>query len=237
MTLPDWLVARPPGPDDEVTAQFADLWAEHLAGGTGRAVDYRLAAPRWQFLCWLADTQDVLLHGSGSADIEEFEPRQADDVGEFGARLAVYAASDGLWPMYFAIVDRTVVGSLVNASMHVLDDDGRLTGSYYYYFSVDRDALAVGAWRSGSVYVLPRETFEAQPEEVWDGRRLASTQWASAVAVRPLARVDVRPEDFPLLADVNGHDPAVVTARAAADPDDFPWRDPAESGSADAGLC
>src|SRR4051812_40987897 len=173
MTLPDWAVARPAGPDDEVPAQFADLWAEHLAGGAGPAVDYRLAAPRWQFLCWLADTQDVLLHGSGSADIGEFEPRQADDVGEFGARLAVYAASDGLWPMYFAIVDRNVVGSLVNASMHVLDDDGRHTGSYYY-FSVDRDALAAGAWRPGSVYVLSRETFEAQPEEVWEGLRLAT---------------------------------------------------------------
>jgi hypothetical protein len=226
MTIPDWVVARPPGPDDQVAAQFADLWAEHLAGGAGRAVDYRLAEPRWQFLCWLADTQDVLLHGSGSADIEEFEPRQADDVGEFGARLAVYAASDGLWPMYFAVVDRNVVGSLVNASMHVLDDDGRHTGSYYYYFSVDRDALAAGAWRPGSVYVLPRETFEAQPEEVWEGLRLASTQWASAVPVRPLARVDVRPEDFPLLDEVHGHDPAEVRARAAADPEGFPWPDP-----------
>jgi hypothetical protein len=227
MTLPDWVVARPPGPDDEVAAQFADLWAGHLAGGTGRAVDYRLAAPRWQFLCWLADTQDVLLHGSGSADIEEFEPRQADDGGEFGARLAVYAASDGLWPMYFAIVDRTVVGSLVNASLHVLDDEGQRAGSYYY-FSVDRDALAAGAWRPCSVYVLARASFEAQPEEDWVGLRLASTQWASPVPVRPLARVDVRPEDFPLLDEVHGHDPAVVTARAAADPDDFPWLDPAE---------
>jgi hypothetical protein len=225
VTLPDWVMPRPPGPDDDTTAKFADLWTEHLADGSGRAVDYRLAAPRWQFLCWLADTQDVLLHGSGSADIEEFEPRQADDVGEFGARLAVYAASDGLWPMYFAIVDRTVVTSLVNGSMHVLDDDGRRTGSYYY-FSVDRDALAAGAWRPGSVYVLPRETFEAQPEEVSDGLRLAGTQWASALPVRPLARIDVRPEDFPLLDEVHGHDPAVVVARAAADPDDFPWRDP-----------
>jgi hypothetical protein len=227
MTLPEWVVARPPGPDDEVAAQFADLWAEHLASGTGLAVDYRLAAPRWQFLCWLADTQDVLLHGSGSADIEEFEPRQADDVGEFGARLAVYAASDGLWPMYFAVAERAVVRSLVNASLHVLGDDGRRTGSYYY-FSVNSDAFAAGAWRPGSVYVLPRETFEAQPEEVSDGLRLASTQWASAVPVRPLARVDVRPEDFPLLDKVHGHDQAVVAARARADPDDFPWLDPAK---------
>ena len=119
--------------------------------------------------------------------------------------------------------------------MRVLDDDGRHTGSYYY-FSVDRDALAAVLGGRGQSSP-PRETFEAQPEEVWEGLRLASTQWASAVPVRPLARVDVRPEDFPLLDEVHGHDPAEVRARAAADPEGFPWPDPARSDSADAGQC
>lgn len=224
MQLPDWLVPRPPGPDAATAAAFAALWDDQLAAGPGRAVGYGLAAPRWQLLCWLADTQDVLLHGSGSPDIEEFEPRKADDVGEFGARTAVYAASDGLWPMYFAIVDRSRVGSLVNGCTQLLDSAGRPAGSYYY-FSVDRDALAAGAWRPGSVYVLPRDTFEPQPEQDWQGHRTASTQWASPVAVRPLARLDVRPEDFPLLDQVHGHDPAVLAERAAADPAGFPWRD------------
>lgn len=224
MDIPDGYVLRPAGAAVATCAQFAALWAEQLSSGPGGSVDYRLAAPRWQLLCWLADTQDVLLHGSGSADIEEFEPRLAVDVAEFGARTAVYAASDGLWPMYFAIVDRTRVTSLVNACAHVLDDDGSRAATAYY-FSVDDDALTAGPWRSGSVYVLPRHPFEPEPEEIRDGVRLAPTQWASPVAVRPLARLDVMPQDFPLLDLVHGHDPDVVMRRAAADPDGFPWRD------------
>jgi hypothetical protein len=35
----------------------------------------------------------------------------------------------------------------------------------------------------------------------------------------------VRPEEFPFLNDVRGHDDAVVQARSAADPDGFPWVD------------
>jgi hypothetical protein len=70
-----------------------------------------------------------------------------------------------------------------------------------------------------------RESFDAEPEEDWNGLRLASTQWASPVPVRPLAGIAVRPEDFPFLDRVNGHDPETVVAGATADPDGFPWRE------------
>jgi hypothetical protein len=222
MPVPDYFLPRPAAtPDVEA---FERLWAEQVEPGSGAAIDYRLSEPRWQFLCWLADTKDVVLHGSGHASIEEFEPRKADDVSEFGARTAVFAASDGLWPMYFALVDRGRVTSLVNACAHVVDPSGGRSGDYYY-FSIDRDALAENPWHAGTVYVLPRQTFDAEPEEEWHGLRLASTQWASPVPVRPLARIAVRPEDFPFLDRVNGHDPETVVARATADPDGFPWRD------------
>ena len=227
MEPPDFYLRRPSPPSESDVEDFARLYADMVRPGADGPLDYRLAAPRWQFLCWLADTQDVVLHGSGRPDIEEFEPRQADDVSEFGARLAVYAASDGLWPMYFAIVDRGRVRSLVNACAHVVDAEGRRLGDYYY-FSVDADALAAGPWRDGTVYVLPRDTFEQQAEEDWDGLRVQATQWASPVAVRPLARLAVRPADFPFLGQVQGHDVATIAARAAADPEAFPWRDPAE---------
>lgn len=223
MQPPDYYLPRPTAAPD--VDAFEALWTEQVKPGTGATVDYRLADPRWQFLCWLADTKDVVLHGSGHPSIEEFEPRKADDVSEFGGRTAVFAASDGLWPMYFALVDRGRVGSLVNGCAHVLGADGGRSGDYYY-FSIDRDALADEPWRPGTVYVLPRQTFEAEPEEQeWYGLRLASTHWASPVPVRPLARFAVRPEDFPFLDQVNGHDPEVVGVRAAADPGGFPWRD------------
>lgn len=47
---------------------FEQLWREHLELGD-LALDYQLTDPRWQFLCWLADTKELVVHGSGSPDI------------------------------------------------------------------------------------------------------------------------------------------------------------------------
>lgn len=47
-----------------------------------------------------------VLHGSGNPGIAEFVPRQPLDLTDFGSRLAVFAATDGLWPMFYAILDR-----------------------------------------------------------------------------------------------------------------------------------
>jgi hypothetical protein len=62
--------------------------------------------PRWQFLCYLADHKPIVLHGSGNPGLSEVEPRQTNDLNEFSNRRAIYAASDGIWPIYFAIRDR-----------------------------------------------------------------------------------------------------------------------------------
>jgi hypothetical protein len=57
------------------------------------------------------------------------------------------------------------------------------------------------------------------------GQRAHVPQWASLVAVTPLARIAVAPQDFPLLDQIRGHDDAYVLARARSDPDGFPWLD------------
>ena len=224
--LPAHFLPRPPMADDPATlAAFADLYATAVAPGRGEAVPYTLATPRWQFLCWLTDTQDVVLHGSGNPAIAEFEPRQSNDIHEFGNRAAVYAASDGLWAMYFAIVNRDgPVTSLVNACFRVVEPDGT-RGGPYYYFSINRDAWAGEPWRAGTVYILPRGPFAAQPPGDLGALTLEIAQWASPTPVRPLARLAVTPADFPLLAQITPHDPAVLLARAAADPAGFPWVD------------
>jgi len=221
MAVPDFYVQRPPGPDSDAGTSFEELWREHLELGD-LVLDYRLLQPRWQFLCWLADTKGLLLHGSGSSEIAEFEPRQSNDTAEFGNRTAVYAASDGLWAMYFALVDRRQGSSLVNGTLHVLTDDGHRAGEYYY-FSVDTETLGKDVWRPGYVYVLPRTGFDSEPEDQAYGLRLGPTHWASTTAVTPLARVEVTPADFPLLEQVRHHDRATVLRRASTHPDDFPW--------------
>ncbi len=221
--VPEYFLARPDMElSEEKVAAFERLFAEAVEGGTGAEIEYTLHAPKWQFLCYVADNKNVVLHGSGDPNIEEFEPRQSNDVDEFGNRSAVYAASDGIWPMYFAIVDRErYVRSLVNASFRVIADGA--TQGPYYFFSVNADALPHNPWRQGMMYILPRDTFEQQPPYLRRGVQAQTEQWASLVPVKPLAKLAVGPGDFPFLAQIRGHDPKVVFERATRDPDGFPW--------------
>jgi hypothetical protein len=220
----DYLECRPPMPSDAATLEAFDDAFDRAVSGEG-TIDYQLAAPRWQFICHIADTRPVVLHGSGNPGIARFEPRQPEDTTEFGNRNAVYAASDGLWPMYFAILDRDRYAmSLINSAVRPLGPDGK-QGEPRYFFSICQKALAEAPWRRGMLYFLPRATFEQQPAVELNGDRAVIQQWASAEPVTPMARIPVGPEDFPLLDRIRGHDRETTFARARAEPDGFPWID------------
>lgn len=221
-SLPSYYLPRPPMPRDPRTlAAFDDLF--EAAKANGGLIDYGLAAPRWQFLCHLADTKDVVLHGSGNPAIAEFEPRKSDDVNEFGDRKAVYSAGDGLWPIYFAILDRDRFPmSLINSAMRLELGGGRRSEPYYF-FSISETARSQMPFRRGTVYLLPRDTFEQQAAINMGGHDIWLPQWASLEPVRPIARIEVGPEDFPFLAQLRGHDDETIFAKARANPDGFPW--------------
>jgi hypothetical protein len=225
-TLPQWFWPRPaPDLDPGTIAAFERLFAATLEREAGTLIDYTLLAPKWQFLCYLCDRKDIVLHGSAQSDIREFEPRQSNDVGEFGNRRAVYAASDGIWPIYFAVTDRDGgATSLINSCARVVGSDGSRSEPYYF-FSINADALSRRPWRVGTIYLLPRHSFEQQPPQPYRGLHVEVAQWASLVPVRPLARLAVEPEDFPFLERMHAHDPWIVRQRAARDPDGFPWLD------------
>lgn len=222
--LPPYFLPRPPlylAPA-RLTA-FTRLYTGAVLLAHGQSVDYPLAAPTWQFLCWLCDTQDILLHGSGNPAIRTFEPRQANDVEEFGNRRAVYAASDGIWPLFFAIVDRERhVRSLVNGCFRLVGADGAVSDPYYY-FSINADAAPHQPWRVGTIYILPRAGFAQQPRAWMRGVQVEFAQWASLTPVEPLARLAVTPADFPFLDRIRRHDMDVVSQRAERDPHGFPW--------------
>jgi len=112
MELPDYWLARPGvEPDPDMRASFDRTWDRGIASGDGPMVEVEPAL-RWQFLCHLADARGFVLHGSGDSGIDVFEPRQAVDLSAFGNQKAVYAAGDGIWAMFFAIVDRDRVPSV-----------------------------------------------------------------------------------------------------------------------------
>ena len=217
MILPDYWMLRPgPAPEPAAIQAFEQLRLEQVAPGGNRLVDYTLPYPRWQFLCWLADVHGMILHGSPASDIAEFEPRQSNDQNEFGNQKAVYAAGDGLWAMYFAILDRQKHPmTLINACIRLRDPQGAVLGPFYF-FSIGKPALEQKPWRTGMVYILPPETFNAQPSASFAGYDVLVPQFASLEPVRPLARLEIRPQDFPFLAQIRGHDDNRLAEYAAA---------------------
>ena len=223
--LPPYFLPRPKmNLSDESVADFERLFDEAVSSGPQAMINYSLSAPKWQFLCYVCERKGVVLHGSGAADIGEFEPRKADDIGEFGNRRAVYAASDGIWPIYFAIANReNAVTSLVNGCFRVVE--ALATSDPHYFFSINADAFAKQPWRDGVVYLLPDDSFEPQPLQPFGGAKIEIAQWASPTAVKPLAKLVVAPEDFPFLTQVRSHDFAVIQERARVNPDGFPWLD------------
>jgi hypothetical protein len=222
MIVPDFYLRRPAMRVEDFI-HFERLYAQMAEQDGAPELVYDLSAPKWMFLSYLCEKKNILLHGSANPFIAEFEPRQSNDVHEFGNRRAVYAASDGIWPIYFAIVDRRRVTSLLNGCFRIRDDASGLD-EYYYYFSVDQDALPHYPWQNGMIYILPRDPFEQQAPIEVEGTRIELTQWASPVAVRPIAKLAVTPDDFPFLRQVEGHDPGLVAERASKNPDGFPWR-------------
>jgi hypothetical protein len=221
--VPAFLERRPPMDLDAATqAAFDRLYDD--AAHSGGLIHYRLPQPRWQFLAHIADTRDVLVHGSGNPDIAMFEPRKPDDVNAFGDQMAVYAASDALWAMYFAILDRRNHRmSMINSAARFETPEG--LSEPYYFFSISRAAREANAFVPGTIYFLPRATFVQEPARGLAGRRLHVAHWASLEAVAPLAKIAVRPEDFPLLDKIRGHDDETTFAKARANPDGFPWLD------------
>jgi hypothetical protein len=153
----------------------------------GGLVDYRLAQPKWWFLHHQI-ARGYLLHGTNEAEIAEFRVNAQDDA--HGVPIeAVFASDDAIWPIYFAVVNRPVAQSYINWCEHV-------GGASRYLFSIGSDPRAASSWTTGTVYLLPRETFRATPN---------SRELVSDSPVRPRARLTVSPDDFPFRRKTRGH--------------------------------
>ena len=183
-------------------------------------------APRWVFLQWLAG-QGYLLHGSKKDDIAEFEPRSPHDLGpdEFSKRRGVFAASDGLWAMMFALRDKERVKLTQSLAQQLrLEGGGWSPMKYFLSFGPRDKAISDGraVMTAGFVYVLPSEGFEQAPPFVWpELGEVLEAQWVNPNAVKPLMCLPIAPDDFPL--PVRVHDAERAAALAESDPWGFPW--------------
>jgi hypothetical protein len=185
---------------DEV---FASLAARM---GAGASVEWTVPYPKHEFIRWLGSLDRYIFHGSNDRAIDEFLPVRTSmelyDHGGRGNLGAVYGTHDGLWSMFFAIVDRSrIPGSIRNGVTTFEAPDGRTVDSYQ--FSLDREALPERPFTTGALYVLPRATFTRLP--MWPGGPL-SNEWASVETVKPLARLTIAPEEFPFIDSIGAHD-------------------------------
>jgi len=224
--LPDYWIERPAlaaGRSIETAVDSFLQLADDRRDGRPIDVDAFLrSAPRvvrWQFLCGLAARRRIAFHGTGTPNIERFEPREPIDYAPFGRQKAVFATSDPIWAMFYAVVDRIRHALTLNNGCLVLED----TGQAYYYFSVSRDALPRRPWRTGYLYLLPAETFVEQPGDVYAGYRARVPQLASPVAVTPFARLHIAPRSFPFLGRIRGHDDGRLAEYARAVMGAEPW--------------
>ena len=186
-------------------ADFAALLDE-VMGGDGRFLDYTLPYPKHEFLRYLAAQEMFIFHGSPRGDIDEFSTRRTSmelkDKSGRGNVQGIYGTHDGLWPLFFAVVNREKIpGSIRNGVQFYQNDDGDEVG--VYNFSINQEWLDKEPWRSGTLYVLPRKTFRQMPMTAAGG---LSNEWVSEVSVKPLVRLAIEPIDFPFLAQVGGHD-------------------------------
>ncbi len=231
---PYWL-SRPVYPIDEDLCKAFDAVLERaLVHGADTPMEYPLAAPKWLFLCYAAEQRGLALHGSANPDIRVFEPRQPQDLNDFGAQLAVYAASDGIWPMYFAIVDRTRCSTLINACVRVEFPDGSWSQPYYL-FSLDRRALRQHPYCTGYVYLLPRDPFSDESPFPFGEVTVHTAQLASNAPVKPFARVAVSPEDFPFLSQMMSHADERLQEYADAMRFGLPWPETSKADNGDRG--
>lgn len=173
--------------DAATEARFAVAVDGLLAGESA------VPEPRLDFLRWLAENRAVVFHGSPRDDLLELSTeRLSRDSTAWGNQQAVYASTDPVWAIYFACLrrDRGWTGTK-NGSM------GRAGGSLYprrYVFLHNQGSASPDRFGPGSLYLLSPATFVA--DEPLAGA-IDTAHLVSREPVKPLTRLDVRPEDFP----------------------------------------
>jgi hypothetical protein len=178
----------PPVVGPEAEAGFAAAADALLAGETTEVPE-----PRLDFFRWMAENRDVVFHGSPRDDLQELSTeRRSRDTKAWGNQQAVYASTDPVWALYFACLrrDRGWTGTR-NGSM------GRVGGPLYprlYFFLHNRGSASPERFGPGSLYLLPPTSFVAD-EPLAGG--IDTAHLVSREPVRPLARLDVTPADFP----------------------------------------
>jgi hypothetical protein len=207
MELPEyWIKLTDFEINDFEKLSFEGILDNAIKNGNNQMIQYTLLIPKWKFLFYIVNHSPYVLHGTGNNNIKIFEPRQTNDLTAFGNQKAVYAAADGIWPIFYAILNRKKYPtSMCSACIYKRDVNEKLTGPFYF-FSINKNALQQRPWQTGTIYILPKDTFKTQPDETLKGEKIYVPQLASVVEVKPIAKIQVEPEDFPFINLIRSFD-------------------------------
>ena len=179
---------------------FANLFEQTLSSNNGESapvVEYNLPYPKEDFLRFLTEEKNVLLHGSSNRNIEILEPRQANDAIKIsGNKKAIYGVTDPVLPIFYAIQDKKKLQGIIKSGA----SENAETGELEYEFKISKDALESKPWTRGVIYLFDKNQFS--PERDDNGE--LSGEWVSEIPVRPVAKLEVGPEDFRFLDNVVG---------------------------------
>ena len=180
---------------------FEYLFSEAQRLGPATLIDYNIPYPKHEFLRYLVDRKQILLHGSNFPDLKVLLPMRFTTDARTGMKSeSVFAVADGIFPLFFAIINReNYVGTLSNGGYRLTDATGVATT--HYFFSINEEMLKLWPFRCGTIYLVPKDTFKPAA----DGLGVVLEEWISQEPVEVVAKLSITPEDFPLLDSVWGH--------------------------------
>lgn len=101
--------------------------------------------PKYKFIQYISETRNVLLHGSNNKSIQRFEPRKQTLFNGNSAE-AVFASNDGIWPVFYAVLDKKqVVYNIRNGSLSIKTKIRK-----FHFYSLDRLTTIKNPWTSGN---------------------------------------------------------------------------------------
>jgi hypothetical protein len=228
MDAPSFLLPRPCfDKTHEMVAAFNNLFQSTPIGAF---IDYSLPFPKWQFLSYICETKNLVLHGSQNLEIGQVEPRQANDKKAFSNQVAIYATTDGIFVIYFAILNRRKHPemTLFNSCFQARISPDQFSEPLYF-FSITQSVLIQKPWCTGAIYILPRQSFIQESTQLAQGIEIIFPHWISSQSMQPIAKLLVEPDDFPFLDQIHGHNDEKLAQLASANPNGFPWLDALES--------
>jgi hypothetical protein len=177
---------------------FDRLFDSARQRGPNTLIEYDLPYPRSEFLNYLCDWRGFVMHGSPLHDLDVLQPvRKSRDNNEFGNRQQIFASPDAMWAMWFAILDKSKYNLTNNGCVRVGKGAQRVK---YYHFELPKSNKENNPFIEGMMYVTRAEDFpDKRPFPLLDHFNAEVEEWGSTNPITPLARIQVKPEDFPYL--------------------------------------